>query len=95
MNRLIFKLLAINLVVIGFVMSVMWIAVNMLAAGYFVTLMEKYHISPEPAHDMFVSSVHRYLIWASMAALILAVLLSFIMMRRVLAPLSRMTRTTR
>lgn len=95
MNRLIFKLLAINLVVIGFVMAVMWFAVDTLAAGYFVTLMEKYHVSPEPAHEMFVSAIHRYLIWACMAAVFLAVLLSFIMMRRVLAPLSRMTKTTR
>ena len=95
MNRMIFKLLAINLVVIGFVMAVMWLAIDTLAAGYFVTLMEKYHISPEPAHEMFVSAVHRYLIWACMAAVILAVLLSFILMRRVLAPLSRMTKTTR
>ena len=82
MNRLIVKLLVINLVVIGFVMAVMWLAIDTLAAGYFVTLMEKYHISPAPAHEMFVSAVHRYLIWACMAALFLAVLLSFIMMRR-------------
>ncbi len=95
MNRLIFKLLAINLVVIGFVMAVMWLAVDTLAAGYFVTLMEKYHISPEPAHEMFVSAIHRYLVWACLAAVVLAVLLSFILMRRVLAPLSRMTKITR
>ncbi len=95
MNRLIFKLLAINLVVIGFVMAVMWFAIDTLAAGYFVTLMEKYHVSPEPAHEMFVSAIHRYLIWACLAAVFLAVLLSFLMMRRVLAPLSRMTKTTR
>ncbi len=95
MNRLIFKLLAINVVVIGFVMAVMWFAINTLAAGYFVTLMEKYHISPEPAHEMFVSAIHRYLIWACLGAVGLAVLLSFLMLRRVLAPLTRMTQSTR
>lgn len=94
-SRLIFKLLAINLVVIGFVMAVVWLAIDTLAAGYFVTLMEKYHISPEPAHEMFVSAVHRYLIWASLAAVALAALLSFFMLRRVLTPLTRMTVTTR
>lgn len=46
MNRLIVKLLAVNLVVIGFVMAMMWLSIDTLAAGYFVTLMEKYHISP-------------------------------------------------
>ena len=92
MNRhLILKLLAIHLVVIAFVMVVVWLSINTLAAGYFVTLMEKYNISPVPAHTMFVEAVHRYLIWASLAAAILAIVLSFVMMRKVLTPLTRMT----
>ena len=94
MQRLIFKLLAIHLVVIAFTMAVMWIVIDTLAAGYFVTLMEKYHISPEPAHEMFVDAVHRYLVWACLGALVLAVALSFFLMRHVLAPLTRMAQTT-
>ncbi|MGD9009160.1 MAG: ATP-binding protein [Desulfobacteraceae bacterium] len=94
-SRLIYKLLAINLVVIGFVMAVVWLSIDTLAAGYFVELMDKYHISPEPAHDMFVSAVHRYLIWACLAAVVLAALLSFWMLRRALTPLTSMTVTTR
>ena len=94
-RHLILKLLAINLVVIGFVMGVVWYTIDTLAAGYFVTLMEKYNISPKPAHAMFVSSVHRYLIWASLAAVVLSVVLSFVMMRKVLAPLTRMTAISR
>jgi signal transduction histidine kinase len=93
-SRLIYKLLAINLAVIGFVMAVVWFSIDTLAAGYFVQLMEKYHISPEPAHEMFVSAVHRYLIWACLAAALLAALLSFWMLRRALTPLTRMTVTT-
>ncbi len=92
---LILKLLAAHLVVIGFAMVIVWLAIDTLAAGYFVTLMEKYNISPEPAHAMFVDAVHRYLLWASLAAVFLAVVLSFVMMRRVLSPLSRMTVITR
>ena len=93
-QRLIFKLLAIHLVVIAFTMAIMWLVIDTLAAGYFVTLMEKYHISPEPAHAMFVNAVHRYLIWACFAALFLAVVLSFFLMRRALVPLTRMTHIT-
>lgn len=89
-RHLILKLLAINLVVIGFVTVVVWFSIDTLAAGYFVTLMEKYNISPGPAHAMFITAVHRYLLWACAAAIILAVGLSFLMMRRILAPLSRM-----
>jgi signal transduction histidine kinase len=92
---LILKLLAINIVVIGFVMILVWIAIDTLAAGYFVTLMEKYNISPKPAHAMFVDAVHRYLLWASLAAVILAVILSYLMMRRVLAPLTQMNAISR
>lgn len=94
-KRLIVKLVAIHFVVIAFVMVVVWLSIDTLAAGYFVTLMEKYHISPEPAHEMFVSAVHRYLIWSSLAAVILAVILSFLMMRKVLAPLTKMTGITK
>lgn len=95
MRKVIFKLLAINLVVVGFVLVVVWVSIDILAAGYFVTLMEKYKISPEPAHAMFVSAIHRYLLWACMSALALAVVLSYLMMRRVLAPLTQMTVITK
>ena len=94
-RHLIFKLLAIHLAVICFAMAIVWLSIDTLAAGYFVTLMEKYNISPKPAHEMFVGAVHRYLLWTFLAALALAVALSFLMMRRVLAPLSRMTGISR
>ncbi|MGD8369283.1 MAG: HAMP domain-containing protein [Desulfobacterales bacterium] len=90
-SRIIWKLLLINMVVIGFVMVIVWFSIDTLAAGYFMTLMERYHISPEPAHAMFVDAVHRYLLWACLAAAALAAVLSFLMMRRVLSPLTRMT----
>lgn len=94
-SYLILKLLAIHLAVIGFVMIIVWLSIDTLAAGYFVTLMEKYNISPEPAHAMFISAVHRYLVWAFVAAMALAVVLSFVLMRKVLAPLTHMNTTTR
>ncbi len=87
---LIVKLLAVNLVVAGFAVAVVWLAIDTLAAGYFVTLMEKYHISPEPAHAMFLDSIHRYLVWAFAGAIGLAVVLSYVMNRRILGPLTRM-----
>ena len=76
-------------------MVMIWVSIDILAAGYFVTLMEKYHISPEPAHEMFVSSIHRYLIWTSLCAAVLAVLLSFLLTKRALSPLTRMTSITK
>jgi two-component system, OmpR family, sensor histidine kinase BaeS len=92
---LIVKLLAVNLLVVGFAVVVVWVSIDTLAAGYFMTLMEKYHISPEPAHDMFVGSIHRYLVWAFAGAIGLAVILSYVMNRRILGPLTRMNAITR
>ena len=93
-NRLLWKLLGINILVIGFVIIMVWLAVDYLAAGYFMTLMQKYNISPTSSHHMFLSSVHRYLIWASLGALFLSVAFSFLLMRRILHPLTQMTEIT-
>lgn len=43
---------------------------------------------------MFLSSVHRYLVWTAAGALALAISLSFLLTRRVLRPLAEMTRMT-
>lgn len=94
-NRLLWKLLGTNILIIGFVIIIVWLAVDYLAADYFVTLMNKYHISPTSSHEMFVGAVHRYLIWASLGALVLAVGFSFLIMRKVLRPLTQMTQITR
>jgi two-component system sensor histidine kinase BaeS len=90
-RSLLWKLLGINISIIMFVMVIVWLAVDYLAAGYFVTLMHKYNISPTSSHHMFISSVHRYLMWASLAAILLAVGLSFLLVKRVLGPLTQMT----
>jgi signal transduction histidine kinase len=92
-KSLLWKLLGVNLLVILFVISVVWLAINYLAAGYFMILMEKYHISPTASHQMFIGAVHRYLIWASAAAFVLALALSSVLMRRLLRPLTKMTDT--
>jgi signal transduction histidine kinase len=93
-RSLLWKLLGINILVIVFVILIVWLAINYLAAHYFVTLMEKYNISPTSSHEMFVNSVHRYLLWASLLAILLAAALSFLLVRRVLGPLTRMMSIT-
>ncbi len=94
-TRLLWKLFGLNLLVIGIVVIVVWGAVDYLAKDYFVVLMEKYHISPTESHQMFVASIHRYLIWGSIFAVFISAVVSFIMMKRLLEPLMHMTRFTR
>ena len=93
-TRLIWKLFAINLLVIALVMLIVWGAVDYLAEGYFVTLMDKYHISPKESHQMFVASVHKYLIWGSLVAIIVSSVISLFITKRILDPLTKMTQLT-
>jgi len=95
-NRLLWKLLLINIVpVIGVIILIIWLAINQLAASYFMALMKRYDINPTDIHQMFLASIHYYLLWASIAALLVAFVLSYLLTRRVLRPLSQMSDATR
>jgi two-component system sensor histidine kinase BaeS len=94
-SHLLWKLLGINVLVIGLVMLVVWLALDYLAADYFMVLMKQYNISPTAAHQMFLAAGHRALIWASLGALTLAGILSFLLTRKVLRPLAEMSDSTR
>ncbi len=94
-SRLLWKLLSINLPVIGLVILIVWLSIDFLAADYFSALMRKYNISPTETHQMFLDAVHRYIINASLLSLTLAVILSFFLTRRVLRPLYAMAEVSR
>ena len=94
-GRLLWKLLLVNVLpVIGVIVLTIWVAIDMLAADYFMSLMKKYMVVPTETHRMFLAAVHRYLIWAALAALALALLLSYLLTRRLLRPLGEMARLT-
>ncbi len=95
-NRLLWKLLLTNILpVIAVIFLFVWLAVDKLAANYFMALMKVYDISPSDIHQMFLTSVHHSLVWACLAALGVAFVLSFLLTRRVLRPLLQMTAITR
>lgn len=94
-SPLLWKLLGVNILVIGVVILIVWLAIDYLASNYFMTLMKKYNISPTAVHRMFLDATHRSLIWASLATLTLAVIFSFLLTRKVLNPLTQMTGITR
>ena len=94
-QRLIWKLLLINLPVIAVIIAVVWLAIDHLAAAYFMVLMDKYMVAPTATHHAFLTAIHETLIWASLAALLLAGVLSYLLTRRVLRPLAAMTAATR
>lgn len=94
--RLHWKLmLATTVPAIAAVIGIIWLAFDQLAADYFMVLMDKYMVSPTETHRAFLDAVHRYLLWASLVALALAFLLSYLLTRRVLRPLVQMSEASR
>jgi signal transduction histidine kinase len=95
-RHLLWKLLIGNILpVIAVIMLVVWLSIDRLAADYFSLLMKQYHIDPVDSHRMFLTAIHRYLIWSALAALGLAMLLNYLLTRRLLRPLFQMTAITR
>ena len=88
---LLWKLLLNVVPVIAVTILVVWLAIDNLAATYFMNLMEHYSIQPHDSNRMFIEAVHRYLLWAALVALVLALLLSYLTTKRVLRPLLQMT----
>lgn len=90
-KRLIWKVMAMNFPVIVLVIGVIWWPIEYLAADYLMELMNQYQIAPNHIHSMFLDSMHRYLAWASTAAILLAALVSYVLSRRVLRPLNEVS----
>jgi signal transduction histidine kinase len=90
--RLHWKLmLSTTIPVIAVITGIIWLAFDQLAADYFMVLMDKYMVSPTDTHRAFLTAVHRYLLWASLVALLLAFALSYLLTKRVLRPLVQMS----
>lgn len=93
--RLIWKLLLINTLALVIVLGTIGAAVHLLAAQYFVTLMEKYNIAPETTNAMFLQAVDRYLLIASLVGFSVATALSFWLNSRQTEPISKITQSAK
>jgi len=89
-SRLLRKLLLIIVLVIALALIIVWLAIDLFAADYFSFLMEKYNLPKEEVQPIFLAAAHRYILRAGLVALLLAVLLSFLLIRGILCPLYRM-----
>lgn len=88
------KLLFIIALVITLVVVIVWFSIDLFAADYFSFLMEKYGLPKDEVQGIFLEAAHRYIIWAGFAALLSAVLLSYLLIRRILGPLYQMGMVT-
>jgi len=95
-QRLLWKLLICHIIpVVAVTVLVVWLAIDRLAADYFRELVVRHHVAPVDAHRLFLATTHRYLIWGTLAALTLSLLLSYLLITWVLRPLFQMTAITR
>lgn len=94
-SRLLWKFLGITTLVLGVAILIIWLAIDFLAAAYFSYLMEKYDVPQDEVQQVFLTAIHYYLIWASLAALSLGSLFGFFLTRRTLGPLYQMIEMTR
>lgn len=93
--KLIWKLLAINCLALGIVLAAVWLSIHLLAASYFMTLVQDYDIDPSVAHAMFLQAVDRYLLLASVIGFFAAALLSLWLSFRQTRPISQITESAR
>jgi len=94
-SRLLWKLLLIIVFVIALAMLIVWLAIDLFAADYHSFLMEKYNLPKDEVQHIFLEVAHRYILWAGLIALTVAVVLSFLLVRSILGPLYQMGVITR
>src|SRR5471032_1818774 len=94
--RLLWKLLVGHIVpVFAVIALVVWRSIDRRAADYYQALVEHYHSAPEDAHRIFLDSIHSDLIWGTLTALALTLLLTYLLTSWVLRPLFQITASTR
>lgn len=89
-SRLLRKLLLVIVLGIALAVLIMWLAIDIFAANYFSFLMEKYNLPRNEVQYIFLDAAHRYTLWAGLIAMTLAVLLGFLLIRKILGPLYQM-----
>ena len=89
-RSLIWKLLGINLFVVGVAVGVAAVTIGQFADAIFASLMKEFHIQTDVIHGLFVHTLTRSLILVSLIAGGIGLLLSVVLFRRVVDPIREM-----
>ncbi len=91
---LLFQLVVANILVAGAVTATLYWIFTRLMGNYFTKLMHEFDISPTKLNSMFASSVEQSLWWGIGVALVLGIVLSLLLTKTLLRPISKMVRAT-
>jgi signal transduction histidine kinase len=89
-RSLLWKLLGINLLVVGIVVLVAALAIRQSADVIFASIMREYHIEVEAIHTQFMATLNRSLVSATLVAGGVGLLLGLVLFRAVVHPLRDM-----
>jgi two-component system, OmpR family, sensor histidine kinase BaeS len=90
-DRLLWRLLGAQLAVIVIAMAISSALITDLATRSFMTIMVRYHIEPAMVEADFLASTHRIMLTSTLIAAAVAMLLGWILVRRLVRPLEQMT----
>ncbi len=91
---LLVQLVVANILVAGAVTATLYGIFTRLMENYFNKLMHEFDISPTKLNEMFTSSVEQSLWWGIGVALALGIVLSLLLTKTLLRPISKMVRAT-
>ena len=95
-QRLLWNLLIGHIVPVFAIIALLaWRSIDRQADDYLRLLVERFHVSPVAEHRQFLEAVHHNLFWATIAALALTLLFTYLLTRWVLRPLFQMTAITK
>jgi len=89
-----FQLVIANIIVAGAVTATLYWIFTQLMDNYFNKLMNEFDISPTKLNSMFASNVEQSLWWGIVVALALGTVLSLLLTKTLLRPISKMVRAT-
>ena len=89
-GSLLWRLLGAQILVIAIAVVISGVLITDLASRSFMIIMARYHIEPTMVEAEFLASTHRALLVSSLAAAAVAMLLGWILVRRIVRPLEQM-----
>ena len=89
-DSLLWRLLGAQLLVIAIAVAISGTLITDQASHFFMQIMVRYHIDPVTVEEEFLTTVHRVLLMSSLIAAAVAMVLGWVLVRRLVRPIGEM-----